>query len=374
MGSVTHCGLCGGGNLTTILDMGEQPLAERPGDGPRFPLALLECADCTLVQLSFIPDQREVFPLDHPYSTGNTKALRDHFALMALELSARLAPGALVVDIGCNDGTLLAAFCNDLHRLGVEPTEQGKKCADRGIPVWQNFFTAHVARGIRETSGPAALVTACNVLAHVPQVHDFIKGVALLLADDGVFVTENHDLLSVTDGLQVDSVYHEHLRYYSVASLSRLLAMHGLAVTRSEQIPTHGGSFRVTARKARTGLKPRAEATMGVLHELLRGLTFNGSAVYGVGATTRATPLIWYARIAPYITRVCEVPGSEKIGTLMPGTSIPVVDEADLIAHQPAYALLLAWHLKDTLVPALRAKGYKGKFIVPLPQPGLLGD
>lgn len=370
-GKVSSCQVCGSWDLRPLLDLGSQPLAERYGTSERFPLALLECQACTLVQLSYIVDQRELFPPDHPYASGNTRALRDHFQSLAADLSRSLEPEDLVVDIGANDGTFLSFFGAGVRRIGVEPTGQAAKCADKGITVYEDFFTPELAKQIREGAGPAKVVTACNVLAHTPDPHGFLTGVTHLLADDGVLVTENHDVASVLDGLQIDACYHEHLRYYSITSLSRLLGMHGLVVTWAQKIPTHGGSLRVTARRPRRDVAARASAAADELRRLLLNADAEGP-VYGIGATTRATPLIHYAMIADLITCVCEVAGSEKIGQTVPATPIPVVDEAKLIADQPPYALLLAWHLKDTLIPALRAKGYQGKFIVPLPQPEVI--
>ena len=353
-----------------ILDMGEQPLPERHDDPRRYPLALLECQDCTLVQLSYIADQREVFPGGHVYATGNTKFLRDHFAALAQQLGEPLEPGDLVADLGSNDGSLINAYRTDLRRVAVEPTEQAWKChVDH---TYQEFFTAELAGKILADHGPARVITACNVFAHVPDPHDFSEGVRLLLADDGVFVTENHSLASITDGLQVDAVYAEHLRYYSVATLSRLLAMHGLTVTQAEPIATHGGSFRAYARKTRGDLDVRARVALIGLRALLNGICREGRAVYGVGATTRATPLIHAAGIAGLIGYVCEVSSSAKIGLTMPGTTIPIVDESRLIEDQPGYALLFSWHIADALVPKLRAMGYKGRFIVPLPEPRII--
>ena len=145
--------------------------------------------------------------------------------------------------------------------------------------------------------------------------------------------------------------------------------MHGLQVTDVERIPTHGGSFRVYARKRQTGLQERAESATARLRTMLEMAAQAGAQVYGVGAATRATPLIHYAGIAPFITCVCEVSSSAKIGHLMPGTSISVVDEVRLIEDQPEYALLFSWHIAADLMPKLRAMGYRGKFIIPLPEP-----
>jgi len=369
MSEVTSCGGCGSRNLRPFFDMGRQPLAESSGASARYPLALVRCGDCTLVQLSYVVGQREVFPSDHPYTTGNSRVLRDHYADLARQLASSLVLDDLVVDIGANDGTLLGGYPGPPRRIAVEPTNQILKC-DPDIIRYQEFFSSELALKIRESHGPAKVITACNVLAHVPHVHDFLDGVVALLDDDGEFVTENHDLASITEGLQIDTIYHEHVRYYSVASLAELLERHGLRVTSSQETPMHGGSFRMRARLQRAGWQSRADGAATALRGLLWKLTVQEKQkVYGIGATTRATPLIHYAGIATFITCVCEVPGSEKIGQRMPGTQIPVVDEKTLIRDQPAYALMLSWHIADDIMPKLRAAGYRGKFIVPLPAP-----
>jgi hypothetical protein len=350
--------------------MGRQPLAERESEP--YPLVLVQCGECSLVQLNYIVDQHEVFPADHPYATGNTTVLRDHFASLGAHLSRTLHPGDRVVDIGANDGTLLSSFSSDLHRIAVEPTNQIDKACARGIEHgYQEFFTYGLGRRIRAECGPAGVVTACNVMAHVPDPHDFMAGVVTLLDDNGVFIAENHDLSSITEGLQIDTIYHEHLRYYSTASLAYLLTMHGLDVTSVEPIPTHGGSLRVSARKRRGALGARARAVRTRIWSLVSQAAAEGP-VYGIGAATRATPLIHYTDITEYIHCVCEVTGSEKIGHFMPGTTIPIVDEEKLITDQPPHALLFSWHIADSLVPKLREMGYRGKLIVPLPEPRII--
>ena len=369
---VVKCGSCGDDQLSPVLDLGVQPLAERD-NGERYPLRLLRCANCTLVQLSHIVDQREVFPPDHPYQSGNTRALRHHFERLAFRVALLARPGDLAVDVGCNDGTLLEAVRRkaNVRVLGVEPTGQAEKCRARGIMTERAFFTSALGKALRERHGPARVIVAANVFAHVPDPHDFLEGVLALLDDGGTLIIETHDWASIVNGLQIDTAYHEHLRYYSVASLSCLLASHGLLVSEVEPIPTHGGSFRACAVREQPHLSARAATAGSRLYRVVAAAADEGP-VYGIGATTRATPLIHYARIAPYIACVCEVPGSEKIGQCIPGTSIAVVDEAKLIADQPAHALLLAWHIADSVVPALRAKGYQGRFIVPLPSAVIL--
>lgn len=365
MGEVTACGSCGAASLEPLFDMGIQPLAEG-GDGT-YPLKLLKCAECSLVQLSFIPPPGEVFRPGHPYATGNTKALRDHFRQLAATVPPSYSGEVTVADIGAGDGTFLNCLAGGYRRIAVEPTDQIDK-APSGIIRYKEFFTRALAARIRADHGRAGVITAANVLAHVPDVHDFLEGVTTLLAPGGEFITENHDLASITEGCQFDAIYHEHLRYYSVASLSCLLEKHGFRIISSEPVPAHGGSFRVRARLLAGNFPANAETAAASLRRCLRRLREDGSVIYGIGATTRATPLIRYAGIADCIACVCEVSASDKIGTRIPGTGIPVVDEQALFADQPAYALLLAWHIAGDLIPGLRAAGFRGKFIIPLPE------
>lgn len=372
MGDVTKCGICGAHEFLPVLDMGHQPLAEdMREDAPRYPLRLVKCADCDLHQLDYIVDQREVFKPDHTYSTGNSRALREHFAKLAAHIIAhRGRRPTVVVDIGANDGTLLDYLPSDYLRIAVEPTNQAKKASEKGMVTYQNFFSAALAERIRKQCGPADVITATNVLAHVPEPHDFIEGVRTLLADNGVFITENHDVASVYAG-QIDTVYHEHLRYYSPETLRKLIERHGMGMDRDTQnIPTHGGSFRAWCRHA-NDLQRKAENSRDGLATLLRGIPPH-QRIWGIGAATRATPLLHFSGLDKYIEKVCEVSTSDKIGHVMPGTHIPIVDEAELISEQPDYAVLFAWHMADVIVPNLRKRGYRGRIIVPLPWPKVM--
>jgi hypothetical protein len=362
MAEITFCQLCGRNALDPALDLGDSPVAERYDSDKLYPLCLMRCTCCGLHQLSYAVDPAELFPPDHPYASGNTRALREHFAGLGAVVGRLTRPDHLWVDVGANDGTLLRTMPN-VRRLAVEPTNQIEKW--RG-PGFREPFTTALADKIIDYHGHAQVITACNVFAHVPDPHDVANGFRRLLADDGTLIIETHDVASVTEGLQIDTIYHEHLRYFSVATLARLLAIHGLTLRSAEPIPTHGGSFRAFIAKDRSAaFTGRSVRALTRLHALLVSLD---SPVYGIGATTRATPLIFAAEIQDYISCVCEITGSEKIGLNMPGTSIPVVDEARLIEDQPEYALLFAWHIWKDLMKSLRAKGYKGKFIVPLPE------
>lgn len=372
---VSYCGLCRGDDLRSVLDLGIQPLAEND-NGKTYPLEVMKCSDCGMVQLSCHPPAKERFPSGHPYASGNSKERKRHFTSLAEVIAIRClfttaGDDALVVDIGANDGTLLRAVKKanpKLELLGVEPTDQAEKIREADIQAVKKFWTAKTAQQIAK-DGKASVINASNVLAHATDPHDFLDGVETLLADDGVFITENHDWNSVQFGLQIDTIYHEHLRYFTLGTLTRLLGDHGLVVVDVERIAAHGGSFRMTAMKEPAGGDLRLAAEETALR-LRRLLVNTRGPIYGVGATTRATPLIHYAGLQDDLTAVCEVSSSEKIGSNIPGTDIPIVDEGILFGgDQPPTVVLFSWHIADDIIPVLRKKGFKGTILLPLPVP-----
>jgi hypothetical protein len=398
---VKHCGLCGRGNLRSVLHLGSSPptcvmphIGERQPCESFYPLEVLFCDECALAQLSVSVEPRVVFPPEYPYQSGNSGALHDNFQDLAGQVTARVegfVRDDLVVDIGANDGTLLSKF-DGCRTVGVEPTRQAQHI--QADFAYRAFFDAKLAERIVRDHGQAKVVTACNVLAHVEDLDETMQGIDILLADDGVLVAENHDLKSVVDG-QWDTVYHEHLRFWSPYSFWKLLDKHGFG-TRGrawQQIDTHGGSFRVLAvrgpsdgtprrpsydfkKLGRDATNARAAIRKAVATESVDVTGFGGpdefvrvphGRVVGIGATARATTIINYCGLdVDDIRCVCEVAGSDKIGRYIPGTRIPVVDETALFEEQPD-ALLFSWHLADVIVPRLRERGFRGKVIVPLP-------
>jgi hypothetical protein len=402
---VERCQVCDSPNLEAVLFLGYLPpvnqmrsIGQRPAEQPAYPAQLLHCPACQLVQLGLVVDPQILFPPEYPYTSGTTKILRENFAEMYAE-ARQLLPLAsqdLVVDVGSNDGTLLSNYAGGGHRVrGIEPSQVGNLANQRGIPTWISFFGKEIASRVRQEEGPAAIVTATNVFAHIEDIHEIVESILIMLGDDGVFISESHYLMSLLETLQYDTIYHEHLRHYSLHSLQHLLNMHGLEVIHARRIPTHGGSIRVyAARKGRQKTLPTVAAMLAAegsagdltallahfrkrvvaskldLHGLLAPLCKRGERVYGIGAPSRASTLINYSGLDDGILAcVLEVKGSLKIGKYMPGTVIPVMEEARLYEDQPEYAMLLSWHIADELIPKIREKGYHGKFIVPLPVP-----
>ena len=205
------------------------------------------------------------------------------------------------------------------------------------------------------------------MFGHVPDPHDFLDGVNELLRPDGILIIDNQDWYNVIQDLQIDTVYHEHLRYYSPASLSWLLGKHDLLVTGIYRIQMHGGLFRAVAVPQKTDLQGRASRLAAQLRFALAGAAQDGP-IYAVTAPTRATSLVNYARIGNYLTCACEITGSDKIGAVIPGTGVPIVDEQKLFDDQPPTALILAWDIADYLIAVLRKRGYAGRIMVPLPE------
>jgi SAM-dependent methyltransferase len=405
---VECCQVCGHAPLETVLSLGYMPpvnqmvpIGEVPRQLPWFPTTLLHCRKCELVQLGLVVDPVIIFPPEYPYTSGTTKLLRDNFADLQRESAAMLGLTGkdLVIDIGSNDGTLLSNFKNGGQRiLGIEPTDVGDIANERGIPTIKRYFGLDTARQVKREHGAASVVTAANCFAHMEDVHAIVDGIVELLKPDGVFISESHYLVPLLDTLQYDTIYHEHLRYYSLASLKYLLEMHDFEVFHARPIPSHGGSIRVYA--ARRGSRPvqdsinrmldaepRGEAMAKRLQafhrdvilsklrllSMLRELKEKGARIAAISAPSRASTLVNYVGLDEgLIDYVCEIPGSLKIGKYMPGTQIPVVEEARLFAEQPDCAVIFSWHIADELAPKLKAKGFRGKLITPLPEPRVL--
>ena len=404
---VEHCQICDNPQLEPILFLGYLPpvnkmhkIGDKPKEENSYPAQLLYCPRCHLTQLGLIVDSNILFPSEYPYTSSTTKILRENFAELYQECIKLidLRPNDLVVDIGSNDGNLLSNFKDSHKVLGVTPEEIGRIAIQRGIPTIIDYFNQDVVEKVLAENGQAKIITATNVFAHIENINEIVKCILRLLTEDGVFISESHYLLPLIETLQYDTIYHEHLRYYSLHSLQYLLEAHGLEVFHAKRIPTHGGSIRVYA--ARKGKYPVKDTVSKILAEekpvvlskenllkfkeqvilskleliaLLEGIKKREEKIYGISAPSRASTLINYTGIDDGVLDcVVEINGSHKIGKYMPGTLIPVVEESALFKDQPEYALLLSWHIADELMPKLKQKGFKGKYIIPLPSPKII--
>jgi hypothetical protein len=327
--------------------------------------------------------------------------LRENFKNQFDEINEFLDLGEndLVVDIGSNDGTLLSNYRSTTKILGVEPTNAADVAISQEIPTLKEFFTKELAQQISREHGKAKVITACNVFAHIPRLSELMTGITELLDEDGVFVSESHYLFSLIETLQFDTIYHEHLRYYSVKFLNRLFEDFGMEIIKVSHIPTHGGSIRVWAGKKGRFQKQESVKNALIFEEeklsdgvnllekfvadlllwrqefrkLISEIGLAGHSLAAIGAPSRASTLISFAGLTHLdISAVGEIRGSHKIGRFMPGTNIPIIDEYDTLASKPDYLLMLSWHIAAELMPKIREKGFKGKFIIPLPDPKIV--
>lgn len=379
-----------------------RPLNEPQDKEQWFPAEMLRCPTCTLVQLGYTADPALVFPPEYPYTSGTTRILRENFAVLYKNVQAmmNLTPESFVIDIGSNDGTLLKNFKEGGHKvLGIEPSLTAKLAEEAGVPSLMTFFGTEATDTVLKSHGKADVITAANVFAHILEPNSVVENIVRLLKDDGIFVSESHYLLDLIKTLQYDTIYHEHLRYYSLQSVKFLLEKHGFNVFKVERIPTHGGGIRVYAQRgsrfaadgsvdallkeedaagltSTAWIKPFADGVLKSkleLYRLLVDIKAQGKQVYAISAPSRASTLVNYVGLDDgLIPYVMEIKGSKKIGKYMPGRNIPVLDETKLYEDQPPYALLLSWHIASELVVNLKKRGYKGDFIVPLPVPRII--
>ncbi|QQG46213.1 MAG: class I SAM-dependent methyltransferase [Candidatus Niyogibacteria bacterium] len=397
------CFICGRENIIPILDLGLHPPSDaflRKDDLSKpeaaYPLEFCFCRNCKLAQLNYVVDPEKLFR-DYVYNTATNNALKANFKnLVDLVVSKfGLKEGDFALDIGSNDGTLLSYYLPyGIKILGVDPSSATDLALAQNIPTIVDFFSHDLSKKIAVERGHAKIITATNVFAHVADIHDFMSGTKELMAPAGVFVSENGYLLDLIEKLQYDSIYHEHLRYYSIKPLAILFDEFGMEIFDVERISSHGGSIRVfAARKGDYEIQPSVKQLMDLEESagLYKESTFidfadkvrqnkfeiqkfiteqksAGKKIAGIGAPAKGNTLLNYCRLGPDIIDHLAEKSELKIGLFSPGMHIPVVDETRLFSEQPDFALLLSWNLADELIPKIRAKGYKGKFIIPNPE------
>jgi SAM-dependent methyltransferase len=398
-----RCRSCGSPDLARVLCLGALPLPDAllsaealDAPEPRYPLDVALCGGCALVQLLHAVPREELFCRDYPYYSSFSESFVEHARRNAEARIAerRLGPGSLVVELASNDGYLLQHYrARGVPVLGIDPAEGPVRAArERGIETLQAFFDRALAERLRGEGRRADVIHANNVLAHVPDPNDFVAGVALLLRPGGVFVGEVPYLGDLVEGGEFDTIYHEHLAYFSVTALRALLGRHGLRLGRIEHLPVHGGSLRVFAgtsgaesgdvgrwleREAEAdltrpagfaGLAERVESLRTELRALLEKLRADGKRVAAYGAAAKGAVLLNLAGIGCDLVEFVVDRNVHKQGRYLPGVRIPIRPPEALLAERPDYTLLLPWNLREEIL-AQQAEYRRagGHFIVPIP-------
>lgn len=399
---IPHCRVCGQAKLEPILSLGDMPPVNSFLNGPqdfaketKAPLAIAFCATCSHVQLTHQLDPKDVFT-DYIYfsSMSETIVRWGHQLAARYEKEIKLEQKHLVAELASNDGCILKPFREHCRVLGVEPAKNIAEVANKdGVPTVAEFFNFEQGKHLREKHGPAELIMARNVLAHVPDLVDFVKGVRHWLSDDGIFHVEAPYLKPMVDHLEFDTIYHEHLSYFSVTALDRLFKEAGMVLWDVEEIPLHGGSL--IARGKRTApAKPAVAEYLAM--EKAQGYTANGKlhafaegtrklktalpefltdlkkkgTLAAYGAAAKGVVLTNYCGIGTDLLSWVADRSPHKIGKLMPGMHIPVVGAEKVLQEKPTHLVVLAWNFFDEIVKqqdAYRQAG--GKFVVPVPFP-----
>ncbi len=402
------CQICSSSNLYEVLDLGYQPPSDsflsedKLNESETFyPLKVFFCEDCKLVQLNYIVDPKILFTDQYIYTSASNKPLLTHMRSLAewLIKEFKLTKDDLVIDIASNDGSLLKEFTKyDIKVLGVDPASVAKIAIENGIPTIIDFFNEETSRAILQKYGKVKVITGLSLIPHAKELVSIIEGVKLLLEDSGVFLTESHYIMDLIEKLQYDAIYHEHLRYYSLTALVNLFNRFNMDVFHAERIHTHGGSIRVLVCKK--GAYPISNSVKEILeqeekynlnsHEtfndfrdrvyenrrklkkLLHDIKSQGYHIVGIGAPAKGTTLLNFCKIDSSILDYLVETNELKVGKYSPGMHIKILDESVFFKEQPEYALLLPWNIKDDIIPKLRSKGYKGKIIVPNPEPHIV--
>jgi len=391
-----------------MLDLGSAPpsnayLKEPDLRAPEtwFPLRLLVCESCWLVQTEDHAGREALFSDDYAYFSSYSSSWLKHAQTYVTTMGGRfkLGAGSCVVEVAANDGYLLQYVQQaGVPCYGIEPTASTAAAARaKGIEIVERFFGVALARELAAQGRQADLMAANNVLAHVPDINDFVGGFALLLKDQGVATFEFPHLLRMVQEYQFDTVYHEHYSYLSLSSVQRIFQANGLKVFDVEELPTHGGSLRVFAQRADAGRRPVSAAVAALLareqaagmnapgfyagfqreavrvkHELLEFLLRarrEGLKVAAYGAAAKGNTLLNFSGVRPDLLPYVVDLNPAKQGKYMPGSRIPIVDEAHLRQHRPDRVLILPWNLGPEITTQLAyIRDWGGRFVTAVPK------
>lgn len=401
------CRHCGAELKLPLVNLGSAPpsnayLTEHTMHAPEkwFPLRVLVCEHCWLAQTEDFTQANELFDADYAYFSGFSSSWLAHSERYVADMVARfnLTADSHVVEVAANDGYLLQYVkARNIPCTGVEPTASTAAAARaKGIPIVEDFFGVRLAKELAAQGKQADLIAANNVLAHVPDINDFVAGFATLLKPLGVATFEFPHLLKLIAENQFDTIYHEHFSYLSLTAINRIFAVNGLSAFDVEEHPTHGGSLRVFAQRSDTGQQARSarvdellqrEAQAGMLSAdyytgfqakadqvkndflaFLLEAKRQGKTVAAYGAAAKGNTLMNYAGIRPDLISFVVDRNPAKQGKTMPGSRIPIVDEPRLQQEKPDYVVILPWNLKAEVMKQLDyIRNWGGKYVTAVP-------
>lgn len=396
--TITRCRVCGGRDLVEVLDLGSQPLANSlkdSADAPeaRYPLRIGHCASCSLIQL-LETVRKEILFETYVWVTGTASGTREYAEEFCRRARARsrVTEEDLVLEVASNDGTFLKPFKLAGHPvLGVDPAANISEMArSNGVETVTAFFDRDIAARVLREHGPARLAIARNVIPHVSELHDVVAGIADVLAEDGTGIIEFHDAGKILSDLHYDSIYHEHLCYFSLGSMSHLLGMHGLAPFDLDRSPISGGSYVLyfskdvrpaspaledaRAQEVARGVAGRqawvgfAERTRQHRSDSLACIALHaGDTVVGFGASARSSTYLNYCGITSEDVAAVIDNNRLKQGRFTAGSSIPIVSFEEGVALNPAVMFVLGWNFLGEIRAQCAAAGYSGTYLVPFP-------
>lgn len=402
-----NCRHCGARLTTAFIDLGSAPPSNaylRQEDlralERRLPLRVLVCTECWLVQTEDFAEASAFFDADYAYFSSFSTTWLAHAERYVCEMTDHfgLTASSLVVEVAANDGYLLQyVMARGIPCLGVEPTAGTAAAArDKGITIIEDFFGERLARELAAQGIQSDLTVANNVLAHVPDINDFVRGFSVLLKPDGVATFEFPHLLRLVAEHQFDTIYHEHFSYLSLLAVKRIFERSGLAVFDVQELPTHGGSLRVFAQRKATGAYATAPIVSDLLQREVRaGMTttayyegfqrkadkvkndllkflieakHEGRKVAAYGAAAKGNTLLNYAGVTADLLSYVVDRNPAKQGKFLPGSRIPIVAEGNIHANRPDYILILPWNLRDEVVLQLDyIREWGGRFVTAVP-------